>query len=254
MGKFDPKIYERDVYEEPIYSSWLKYTNQRDLLELFLTENFHKWCKTNPISILELGCGSGSAAQRIFSILEKNKISYSYLGVDPYQDQLNRWPQALVEKSNITLMQGTVESFIPKQKFDLILIIHALYYVDDLPETLIKVNSLGTTKLIVHHGEFGINEVQEKFRSYVKSGPNIISTYHDVKRVLDSVNIPYELNVVDTKVDIRPCHDLKNKDGTNLIKFFLEHSELPEETLTQVSAFLKNKGDIIKQDDGYFFI
>src|SRR6185295_10536947 len=111
--------------------------------------------------------------------------------------------------------------------------------------------SLGKTKLIVHHGETGIHQIHEAFREYVKEGPNIISTYQKIETELDSLGIKYELQQVGARVDIRPCHDPKNPDGIRLIKFFLEHSELPQKVIEDVSEFLRTKGDFLDLDHGY---
>ena len=254
MSQFDPKIYERDVYQDDIYSAWLKYSNERDVLEDYLRKNFTQWCKKDNLSILEIGCGSGSAARRFLKILDERGISYNYTGIDPYQDQLDRWKDWLPENRNISLRQGTIEGFESNEKFDLVLAIHSLYYVDDLKKTLEKIRSFGSNAFIVHHGERGINEVHQEFRVLVKEGPNIISTYNQVRNTLELAEILFSLDVVLTKVDIRSCHDPKNPDGRMLIKFFLERSELPEDVFENVSKFLKAKGDFMTQDVGYFFL
>lgn len=253
---FDPKIYERDIYKGTVYSAWLKYSNERDVLEEFLKKHPEHWIRKDNLSILDIGCGSGSAAKRIMSILDEKNVSYQYTGVDPYQDQLDRWGEWLPENKNdiVTLKKGTIENFNPDKKYDLVIVVHALYYASDLKKALKKICSWGTNAFIVHHGQYGINEVHQAFRSFVKEGPNIISTYNKVKSELDAVRIPYRLETVITQVDIRPCHDPKNEDGRRLIKFFLECSELPEEIIEKVSAFLRAKGDFMKQDVGYFFL
>lgn len=254
MSTFDSKIYERDIYEDSIYSAWLKYSNERDVLEEFLRKNFERWVKKNNLSILDIGCGSGSAARRIMRILDDRVIAYTYTGVDPYRDQLDRWAEWLPEDKRVTLIKDTIENFKPDKTYDLVVVVHALYYVDDLRGALEKIRSWGKIALIVHHGERGINEIHQALRSLVKEGPNIISTYNKVKNELDIAKIPYDFDVVMTQVDIRPCHDPKNEDGRKLIRFFLEHSELSEDIIENVSLFLKSKGDFMKQDVGYFFI
>ncbi len=108
--------------------------------------------------------------------------------------------------------------------------------------------------MIVHHGERGIDEIHRAFRHYVKPGPNVISTHQDVRCILDSLRMAYEFHNMRAEVDIRPCHDPKNPDGIKLIKFFLEHTELPDEVIKEVSAFLREKGDVMEVDHGYFLI
>ncbi|HMP67703.1 MAG TPA: class I SAM-dependent methyltransferase [Candidatus Paceibacterota bacterium] len=254
MSKFDSKIYERDIYEDSMYSAWLKYSNERDILEEVLKKNKDLWVKKNSISILEFGCGTGSAAKRIFNILNSEGISYEYTGVDPYQDQLDRWSEWLPKGQKVSLVKGTIEDFRSSEKYDLVLAVHSLYYVNDIGEALRSIKNFGKNAIIVHHGMKGINEVHEAFRSFVKLGPNIISTYKEVKQELDAEQIPYFFEVAMSRVDIRACQNPNNEDGKKLIKFFLEHSELSEKIIVEVRTFLRTKGDFMEQYVGYFFL
>ncbi|GEM_PF-4300284 len=251
---FDSQIYERDIYQDStqntIYDSWLTHANERDVLERVLEQRFEEWCPTNPFSILELGCGSGSAARRIFNILAKNNITYQYTGIDPYQDQLQRFRTAVGENSQIVLEQATSETYTPTQTYDLALVVHSLYYVPNLAATLTKINSSANQALIIHHGEAGINTVQQRFQKYVKPGPNIISTHRDVDKMLDQLGIEYTCQVYPTQVDVRPCKDPTNPHGRNMIKFFLEHSNLPEEVMQEVSAYFRTLPDFMQHDIG----
>lgn len=254
MHKFDPKIYERNIYQESIYSAWLTYSDERDVLETVFREKVHEWCTKNNLSILDIGCGTGSAAKRVFKILDYKGISYRYTGVDPYKDQLEGFNETLAEKKSIKLITSKIEDFEIDKKYDLVLIVHALYYVDDIEQLLKKIYPYSKKMIIVHHGEYGINEVHEAFREKVMPGNNIISTFNKVAQTLDRLKISYKLNVYDTKINITPCKESKNKDGIKLIKFFLEHSLLNNETIKMVRKWLKNKPDIMTHNVGYFFI
>ncbi len=259
IPSFDPQIYERDIYQDPnqatIYDSWLKHANERDVLEKVLAQHLSDWCPTNPLSIIELGCGTGSAAKRIFNILANQGIFYQYTGIDPYQDQLQRFStdiqnnSSIINKNNsITLKQGTAESYIPKQAYDLALVVHSLYYVTDLTTTLTKIHAAANSALIIHHGQAGINTIQERFHHYVKPGPHIISTHRAVTTTLDQLDINYTCHVYPTTVDIRPCKDPTNPSGRNLIKFFLEHAELPDKVIKEVSRYFRTLPDIMQHD------
>lgn len=254
MSKFDSKIYERDIYQDSVYSAWLKYSSERDVLEKVFREIADEWCDKDSLSILDIGCGTGSAAQRVFKILDEKQISYKYTGVDPYQDQLTRFREAFPDETNIKFIASKIEDLKTDNRFDLVMIVHALYYVDSLEETLKNILPLADKLVIVHHGKHGINEVHEAFRKYVKEGPNIISTYQNVASALDHLKITYDLKIYDTYVDVSSCKDSNNEDGRKLIKFFLEHSTLPESTFEEVSNWFKTKSDSMKHDVGYFFI
>ncbi len=247
---FDHKIYERDIYQDTIYDSWLQHASERDVLEDVLEQRLEEWCPTNSLSILELGCGVGSAAKRIFNILNRNCISFQYTGIDPYQDQLQRFRDTIGKTDPITLELGTSETYTPLQKYNLALVVHSLYYMNNLATTLQNIHQYADCALIVHHGQQGINTIQQQFRSYVKSGNNIISTYQDVTNALDQLDINYTCQVHPTTVDIRPCKDPQNPHGRNMIKFFLEHSTLPEPIISEVSTYFQTLPDYIQHDMG----
>ena len=253
MPNFDSQIYERDIYQDTVYSAWLKNTNERDVLEQVLNDHADWWCKDN-LSILDVGCGPGSAARRVFNILDKKGLKYTFTGVDPYQDQLKRFAEAFPERQDFEMIQSKIEDFTPSRKYDFVMLIHALYYVDSMEPMIKKLADAADKMIIVHHGKLGINEVHQQFRRYVKPGPHIISTWENVQNVLDTLGIKYTLEVRDTEVNLFSCKDPKNKEGRKLIKFFLEHSELPENVIEEVSEWHKSRPDIMKQDVGFFLI
>jgi hypothetical protein len=132
--------------------------------------------------------------------------------------------------------------------------VHALYYVNSFEEVLRKVCTTADKVFVVHHGVFGMNEVHERFRDYVKPGPHIISTWVDVQKSLDALGFKYELEVRDTEVQVAACQDPQNEEGRKLIKFFLERSDPSEKEIKKVSAWFRTRPKVMKHDVGYFFI
>ncbi len=248
--KFDSKIYERDIYQDTVYSAWLKHANERDVLEEVLRQKFREWCPKDRISMLELGCGLGSGAHRFFKILKENGVSFDYTGVDPYGDQLERFREWLPKGENAELIRGTFQDFETDRKYNLAVAIHSLYYVDNLQDSLGKLCRMADKSLIIHHGKQGINTIHKRFSQYVKEGPYIISTHEDITRELDELGIDYSLNTYPTNVDVRPCKDSKNPEGRKMIKFFLERSELPEEVIEEVSTFFTTMPDTMNHEMG----
>ena len=251
--KFDAQIYERDIYQDTVYSAWLKNSNERDVLEQVLRDHFSWWAEDR-MSILDIGCGTGSAARRVFNLLTERGFSYQYTGVDPYEDQLTRFREDFQGNASVELVCSGVEEASFIEHYDFAMIVHALYYVDSLEKMLEKITASATKTFIVHHGKFGINEVHERFRSYVKPGAHIISTWEDVQKALDGLGIAYKLEVRDTEVNVSSCQQEGNKEGEQLIKFFLEQSNPPDSVVSEVRAWLASRPGVMKQDVGYFFI
>lgn len=253
MPKFDAKIYERDVYQDAAYSAWLKNSNERDVLEQVLRDRSAWWCRDG-LSILDIGCGTGATALRVFKILDEKGFSYTYTGVEPYEEQLTRFRADFPDPQNIELVRSKIEDYVSAQKHDFTVMAHALYYVDSFEDIIKKVCATADKIFVVHHGVFGINEVHQQFRDYVKPGPHIISTWVDVQKSLDALGLKYEMEVRDTEVQVAACQDSKNEEGRRLIKFFLERSEPSESQIEEVSAWFRTRPKAMKQDVGYFFI
>lgn len=137
--------------------------------------------------------------------MSEKGYSFIYTGVDPYEDQLRRFRDSFNNKEGLELVRSNIEDFATNRKYDLTILVHALYYVDGLESAIKKIRSTADKVVIVHHGKCGINEVHQQFRKHVKQGANIISTWKDVQRALDATSIPYDLEIRDTKVNVSSC-------------------------------------------------
>ncbi len=247
-------VYDRTEGEEDIYAAWLANANERQVLEKILNKRFGEWCNpvgNNPFNIADIGCGRGSGALKMFRILDQRGIEYNYTGVEPSQIQLDQFRAQIGKDRNKTLICSKLEDFNPRKHFDLTFAVHPLYYVESMSEALSKMLALSDKTLIVHHGIRGINEVHQRFRKYVKKGPNIISTHEDVARALEELGVRYSLEVYPTKTNISSCKDSTSKKGRSLIKFFLEQPRLSEKVIREVSGyFAAMKSDYLTHDLG----
>ncbi len=224
-----------------IYSSWLKCANERDVLEDVLRKRSNEWLQSSPLSMLEVGCGTGAAAKRLFKVLDEHNVQIQYTGIEPRKEQLELFQNTSTPSLSIELIESTLESFQSKQIYDLGIIVHSLYYVDSMEETIKKLRSLTQKQLIVHHGKRGINEIHQEFKEFVPHGPHLISTIDDVCKSLDKINIQYHREVYPTEVDVRPCHDPRNADGRNLIRFFLQRPDVSEDQIQEISNYFRSR-------------
>lgn len=244
--------FDQHIYGSDIYKTWLECANERDLLKDLLEAQRHRWLTHNPTRLLEIGCGSGAAGLRMMEIAESAGVRLEYTGIDPYQNQLNDFATALgMRKADLRV--GSIESFASAEKWDVVITVHSLYYVDDLLEALRKLGSLGRQLILVHHGERGINEVHVAFCELVQPGPHVISTYHDVARALAKLGWEYELQTFESSVDVSACADSFNFAGRNLIRFFLERSDLDEATFKPVAEWFGQRPARMVHDVGLLF-
>jgi len=238
-----------DVYDGNRYQSWLKHANERDILEIYLRNSFDSWCSKNPFSMVELGCGLGSAAQRFFKVLNEREVDFKYLGIDPFPNQLAKFREDCPDE-NIELVEGSFETFIPAESYDLALVIHSLYYTQSMRESLEKVFQVADRAFIVHHGVHGINLVHQTFPDLVNRMNHRVSTYHDVASCLREMGVGFELQELETQVNIEPCKDSKNQHGRNMIEFFMERTDLSEEDFERVSEYFQKMSAYMRHEVG----
>ncbi len=243
-----PSVYDSSAEERPIYSAWLKHSNERDMLEKVLDEKFDDWYVRNPLSMLEWGCGLGSAAQRFMSVLNRRGAEYNYTGVDPFLDQLARFRSVVSGDKRVRLEQGSFDSYVPEKKYDLGIAVHSLYYADFEP-VLAKIAEFSDKMFLVHHGEQGINQVHLSFPELIIGRANEVSTHKDVCAVLDHLQISYDVQVYTSEVNVEPCHDPQNSDGRDLIKFFLDNKDLTEAEIERVSLYFRKLGSTMMEHD-----
>ena len=251
--RFDSTIYEDGIYDEAsVYDAWLKNANERDLFKEYFEKNMDTWATKSPLSIVELGCGSGAAGIRIMGILEKAGIEYEYTGVEPYQEQINVFKQKIGDKPNVHFIQSGLEDFETDKKYDVAFAIHSLYYVPNMTEAIKKIYSFSKITVIVHHGPHGINEVHEKFREYVKEGPHIIGTYAGVATALKSEKIEFQFDTFPSEVNIKSIKEAGNETGKKLIEFFLERTDLSDDVIEDVRNYFRERLDTMRHDVGIF--
>lgn len=224
--------FHKDIYTTSIYETWLKHTNEKDLLLTRLPAIFQRMRFSSPSPtprrILGIGDGTGHAALRILNLLDGLQIPFHYTATDPYQEQLIIFQSKAVaaNRHNITFLPVPLTDVPrPSESYDLVIASHSLYYVSDWATSIPHLLSLGKETLIVHHGPRGIHQFHRRFRPFVHPGEHIISTYKDLSRYLPGANLSF----FPSQVNVAACHDPDSQDGKNLLTFFLERDldELP---------------------------
>lgn len=233
------------VYETGKYGSWLLHANERDILQKVLFQRKEEWM-TPEMSIVDIGCGTGAGINRIFNVLDHYKVRFTYVGIEPYREMLDKFPR----RPETILIQNTLEEHRPEGVADLITAIHSLYYVSDHKKALQKMTRMGRKMFIVYHGQRGMNQIHERFPELVGSGKHIISTHKDITDTLDELGIAYSCYNYETQVDIRPCKEEGNIHGKNLITFFLEQETITPEAEAQVREYLRTLPDYLTHDMG----
>lgn len=185
-------------------------------------------------SLLSIGCGDGRLE---LPCLRSSETLTRYRGLDPNGPELADFRAALA-RAPLELELDLVEAGLGEEpdtsqgepeSFELVLISHVLYYVEDkaafMREALSRV-APGGRCLLFHQTNIGINSIQARFGSY-----NHRISSHEVQDLLDSLGVNYRVELLDANIDVRELPD-------ELIHFFLERACTPAE-LTEVRAYFE---------------
>ncbi|MEI6510953.1 MAG: methyltransferase domain-containing protein [Candidatus Uhrbacteria bacterium] len=277
--------FQKDIYTKNIdnpaenpYATWLRHTDEKDLLLARLPAIFQRMRFSqsprfprdfpavgrdpangggSPVParrILGIGDGTGHTAIRILQLLDDLQIPFHYTATDPYQEQLDVFKTYSVapNRANITFHPVPLNEIGPStEPYDLVIASHSLYYVPDWPTSIPHLLSLGKETLIVHHGPRGIHQFHQRYRPFVHPGEHVISTYKDLARHLPETGF----TSFPSTVNVAPCHDPNSQDGRNLLTFFLERDfdELPQYAQDEIRFWFRTRfPETMTHDVGIF--
>ncbi|KFQ04120.1 histamine N-methyltransferase [Haliaeetus albicilla] len=228
------------------------------------------------INILSVGGGAGE-----IDLLILSKLQARYPGVtinndviEPSADQIFKYKERVAETSNLenvkfTWHEETAYEYESRmnaekkaKKWDFIHMIQMLYYEKDVPATIRYFHSLleAQAKLLIIlvsetsgwemlWKKYGSSFPLDDLCSYVSSA--------DIKRILDSAGLKYQLYELPSHMDITSCFIEGNKDGELLLDFLTETCEFsknaPPELKHQVMEDLRKPECSEKRDGKVLF-
>ncbi|XP_009810548.2 histamine N-methyltransferase [Gavia stellata] len=228
------------------------------------------------INILSVGGGAGE-----IDLLILSKVQARYPGItinndviEPSADQISKYKERVAETSNLENVKFTwheetayeyesrMNAEKKSKKWDFIHMIQMLYYVKDVPATIRYFHSLLEAQaklfIILVSGTSGWETLWKKYGSsfplddlcsYVSSA--------DIKRILDSAGLKYQLHELPSHMDITSCFIEGNKDGELLLDFLTETCEFsktaPPELKRQVMEELRKPGCSEKREGKVLF-
>ncbi len=257
-------MFSKDIYVDTVYGqrdnpyhTWLTATDEKARFQSWLRSAlwdvserglFAPRTGGRAFQVLDLGCGAGNTSMRVIAELQRAGVPLiSYTGVDPYGPQLEEF--ARHEKQlrilELDLREGSIESYVAERTFHLVIASHALYYTANMASAIARVAEMGHEVIIVHHGERGINTVQQAFRDDVNPGPHVVSTDEDVAEHVRGRKFGTRRGrhyKFASRVDVS-CFGPKpdEKRARDLTSFFLERpiADIPEVVVSNVGAFMR---------------
>ncbi len=229
---------------------------QSRILDWFDTDFGPRLGPRRTLSALSIGCGSGILDLPLARILRDQAEQIRYVGVDPNRPECLMFDQTFTEADlpgvNARAVPEPIERFRTTERFDLVLIAHALYYMPDPASALEQaVTQLapGGSLVIVHAPLRPLNPPCDLFWRRLLDRPAWFS--ERVAEELDRIGLEVVAHPLDAQLDATACFDEDDhwRDRDRLFDFLVQadlgHSDprLAETVRTYFRQLARPVGD-----------
>lgn len=166
--------------------------------------------------LLDIGCADGNVTAQIIEKIGKS-YQLEVTGIETSTELINEFK--LRTNYDINFINDNLESLDKLPKSDFILIAHVVSYIEDLEKFLDKViNSLNDkgTALIVVSNDYSDDK---KVKNSLKEQDNKDTISTNVKKILSKKKVKYEVEMVESDIDISGIENM-NENGKTIIEFF----------------------------------
>jgi SAM-dependent methyltransferase len=180
-------------------------------------------------SVLSIGSGTGDFDFQFIQILKSKFKNLEYVALEPNEVFCQEFKTriASIPIHNVKFETHSVpfEEFNIGKRFDLIHLTHCLYYISDRQRAILKALDMifdDGLVLIFIQTPMGINHIQRMFLKRIKGSGDEMFSSKELQAILDHHQIPYQLDVVDSFLDISDCFRANSEAGEDLLSFILE--------------------------------
>jgi len=229
-------------------------SNQRELILGWFTSQVIPQQSTESAAFLSVGCGAGELDVEILAAGKAQTSSIAYDGLEPDPQQCETFLSRMARETDngirVTAHNTRFEQFTAQQRFDLVLMVHSLYYMDD-PEQVLKdalnlVSESGRLVILIASDDT-LNELSSSFWEMTNDGATWFS--EDLSRHLAEQDIPFERHRIEGTLDITSCFEPDSEQGHRIADFVAQvpTGELPprlrQMTFSYLDATAHHDGD-----------
>jgi len=221
-------------------------SNQRKLIQDWFTNQMIPRLATDSASFLSVGCGAGDLDEKILAAAKEHATTVSYVGLEPDPQQCERFMSRMVLEDDpgttVEVHNLRFEQFIEQRHFDLVLMVHSLYYMDDprlaLEHALNLVSEKGRLVILIASNDM-LNELSSSFWELENGGSTWFS--EDLSRHLEELGINFERTRIEATLDITSCCEPNSEQGTRIADFIAQvpTGELPQPLRQMIFSYLE---------------
>jgi len=236
--------------EGPRYASCLDTyeaaSNQRELILGWFTDHVIPQLSTDDASFLSIGCGAGDLDEKILAAGKEHASAVSYVGLEPDAQQCERFMSRMVVENDgnirVEAHNSSFEDFADPRRFDLVLMVHSLYYMEDpkraIENALNLVSESGRLVILIASDDT-LNELASSFWARENGGSTWFS--EDLSRHLEKLGIPFECQRIEATLDITSCCEPGSEQGARIADFVAQAptAELPSRLRQMIFSYLE---------------
>ena len=248
----DSKFYNKN---SSIFQRFIALTNQKEILINRVCNKIKGNNNSKNISLLDIGCADGMVTTRIIDKLKQN-YNLEVTGIEASKELIDQFRNK--EDYDINLINENVETLEKIPKADFILMAHVVTYINDLEKLLDKameaLNRNGIALIVVSNDDSD----DKKVKNYLNGQHDENSMSTIVQDVLSKKNINYNIETVESEIDVSGVEEL-NDNGKTIIEF-LKHKKIEDISADEIDAMkniileLSNENKKLIKKEDYIWI
>ena len=229
------ELFERSSNQQQLILEWL-----RDLI-------WPNYASLDPLRILSVGCGSGILDNPLIKMIASKSKRLEYTGVDPnavachrFRDEFDNLKLCNVR---LDLREQKIESLTSTDRFDLIHVIHSLYYFDNPATTLDRLLRLCAPEgkvVIVQAPEAELNQLAKCF--WTHHAENGICFSDCLADHLSRRRLAFSRQRIHGEVDVTSCFEADCSIGEMMLDFITQSDcrQLGDDILQLCLCYLRS--------------
>jgi SAM-dependent methyltransferase len=202
-------------------------SDQRQRILAWARESMIPQLDAERASILSVGCGAGDLDREILAASVEQSERVAYVGLEPDARQCQRFLSQMTEESDgrarVEARNAYFEDLQDSQRYDLVILVHSLYYMPDPTEAVDRALSLvddGGHLVILLAANDTLNELASSFWEVEADRQAWFS--EDLRAHLDLYGLSYECERIEARLNVTPCFEMDSAVGTQLADFIAQ--------------------------------
>lgn len=225
-------------------------SNQREQILAWFAGDVVPELSSKSTRILSVGCGAGDLDRELLAAGAGHASEVSYVGIEPDTRQCDRFVASMAfdaeDSVEVEAHNMGFEEFGDDRSFDLVLMVHSLYYMVDpraaLEKAIDLVSAEGRLVILIAAND-RLNELSSSFWELTTETPSWFS--EDLSAHLDAIEVPFERRRIEASLDVTACCGPGSDRGVRIVDFLAQvsTSELPQPLRDMIFEYLDQTSD-----------